>query len=71
MSSLPARQMASDRWPPGSWSAMATASFCMATKMGGPGAPDDLDAGPKTQVWLATSDDPEAIVPGQYFYHQK
>ncbi len=43
----------------------------VATKMGGPGAPDDLDAGPKTQVWLATSNDPEAMVSGQYFYHQK
>jgi hypothetical protein len=39
--------------------------------MGGPGAPDDLDAGAKTQVWLATSNDPEAMVSGQYFYHQK
>ena len=43
----------------------------VATKMGGPGAPDDLDAGAKTQVWLATSNDPEAMVSGQYFYHQK
>jgi NAD(P)-dependent dehydrogenase (short-subunit alcohol dehydrogenase family) len=43
----------------------------VATKMGGPGAPDDLDAGPKTQVWLATSNEPEALVSGQYFYHQK
>src|SRR5882724_3823099 len=43
----------------------------VATKMGGPGAPDDLDAGAETQVWLATSDDPEAMVSGQYFYHQK
>ena len=43
----------------------------VATKMGGPGAPDDLDAGAVTQVWLATSDDPEAMVSGQYFYHQK
>jgi NAD(P)-dependent dehydrogenase (short-subunit alcohol dehydrogenase family) len=41
------------------------------TKMGGPGAPDDLDAGAVTQVWLATSEDPEAMVSGQYFYHQK
>jgi NAD(P)-dependent dehydrogenase (short-subunit alcohol dehydrogenase family) len=43
----------------------------VATKMGGPGAPDDLDAGAVTQVWLATSNDPEATVSGQYFYHQK
>jgi NAD(P)-dependent dehydrogenase (short-subunit alcohol dehydrogenase family) len=41
------------------------------TKMGGPGAPDDLDEGPKTQVWLATSDEPAARVSGQYFYHMK
>jgi NAD(P)-dependent dehydrogenase (short-subunit alcohol dehydrogenase family) len=41
------------------------------TKMGGPGAPDDLDAGAETQVWLATSDDPEAMVSGEYFYHRK
>jgi len=37
--------------------------------MGGPGAPDDLDAGRRTQVWLAVSDDPAACVTGQYFYH--
>ena len=41
------------------------------TKMGGPGAPDDLDAGRRTQVWLAVSNDPEALVTGQYFYHLK
>ena len=43
----------------------------VATRMGGPNAPDDLDAGAETQVWLATSNDPEAMVSGQYFYHQK
>jgi NAD(P)-dependent dehydrogenase (short-subunit alcohol dehydrogenase family) len=41
------------------------------TKMGGPGAPDDMDAAPRTQVWLATSDDPKALVTGKYFYHLK
>ena len=40
------------------------------TKMGGPGAPDDLALAPVTQVWLATSDDPAASVTGRYFYHQ-
>src|SRR5439155_24514322 len=39
--------------------------------MGGPGAPDDLDAGAVTQVWLATSNDPEVMISGQYFNHQK
>ncbi len=43
----------------------------VATKMGGPGAPDDLDAAPRTQVWLATSHDPEALVSGKYFFHMR
>ena len=43
----------------------------VATKMGGPGAPDDIDAGAETQVWLATSNDAEAMVSGEYFYHKK
>jgi NAD(P)-dependent dehydrogenase (short-subunit alcohol dehydrogenase family) len=40
------------------------------TKMGGPGAPDDLRLGHMTQEWLATSDDPEARSSGGYWYHQ-
>jgi NAD(P)-dependent dehydrogenase (short-subunit alcohol dehydrogenase family) len=43
----------------------------VATKMGGPGAPDDLAAGPKTQVWLAVSNDGQAQVTGGYFHHKK
>jgi NAD(P)-dependent dehydrogenase (short-subunit alcohol dehydrogenase family) len=43
----------------------------VATKMGGPSAPDDLSLAPKTQVWLAGSDDPKALVTGGYFYHGK
>jgi NAD(P)-dependent dehydrogenase (short-subunit alcohol dehydrogenase family) len=43
----------------------------VATKMGGPGAPDDLDAGRRTQVWLAVSNDPDALVSGSYFYHMR
>lgn len=41
------------------------------TKMGGPGAPDDLNEGYRTQAWLATSDDPAATVTGEYFYHMQ
>ena len=41
------------------------------TKMGGPGAPDNLDAAHRTQVWLAVSDDPAAMVTGQYFFHKQ
>lgn len=43
----------------------------VATKMGGPGAPDDLALGADTQVWLATSDDPDATVSGLCFYHRR
>jgi NAD(P)-dependent dehydrogenase (short-subunit alcohol dehydrogenase family) len=41
------------------------------TKMGGPGAPDNLDAAHRTQVWLAVSDEPAALVSGKYFYHKQ
>src|SRR5262249_50154974 len=37
------------------------------TKLGGPGATDNLPIGAVTQVWLATSDDPAAQVTGRYF----
>jgi hypothetical protein len=42
----------------------------VATKMGGSGAPDSLEDGPKTQVWLATSTDTQSLTTGKYFYHQ-
>jgi NAD(P)-dependent dehydrogenase (short-subunit alcohol dehydrogenase family) len=41
------------------------------TKMGGSGAPDDIDQAHLTQAWLATSDDPAARTTGGYFYHLK
>jgi NAD(P)-dependent dehydrogenase (short-subunit alcohol dehydrogenase family) len=41
------------------------------TKMGGSGAPDDMDQAHLTQVWLAAGDDPKAQVTGKYFYHLK
>lgn len=43
----------------------------VATKMGGPSAPDDLTQGAVTQAWLAASDAPSATVTGRYFFHQK
>jgi NAD(P)-dependent dehydrogenase (short-subunit alcohol dehydrogenase family) len=43
----------------------------VATKMGGAGAPDDLDQGHRTQVWLAASEDSPAKVTGKYFFHLK
>lgn len=41
------------------------------TRMGGPGAPDDMDQAHLTQAWLAAGDDPKADVTGHYFYHMK
>jgi NAD(P)-dependent dehydrogenase (short-subunit alcohol dehydrogenase family) len=41
------------------------------TKMGGKGAPDDLQKGYETQTWLAVSDDHNVKVSGKYFYHKK
>lgn len=39
------------------------------TKMGGPGAPVDIETGQRTQAWLAVSDDPAAMVTGRYWHH--
>src|ERR1700723_1412831 len=39
------------------------------TKMGGVGAPDDMDQAHLTQAWLAAGDEPEAKVSGACFYH--
>jgi NAD(P)-dependent dehydrogenase (short-subunit alcohol dehydrogenase family) len=41
------------------------------TRMGGAGAPDDLELGALTQAWLAAGDDPATAVTGQYFHHQR
>lgn len=41
------------------------------TRMGGRGAPDDLQKGYETQTWLAVSDEPGATVSGRYYYHMK
>ena len=43
----------------------------VATKMGGPGAPEDLAKGAETQAWLATSDEPAARVSGRYWFHKQ
>jgi NAD(P)-dependent dehydrogenase (short-subunit alcohol dehydrogenase family) len=41
------------------------------TKMGGQGAPDDLQKGYQTQAWLSVSNDASALVSGHYFHHQR
>ena len=40
------------------------------TKMGGRGAPDNLQKGYETQVWLAISNEEKVKVSGRYFFHQ-
>jgi NAD(P)-dependent dehydrogenase (short-subunit alcohol dehydrogenase family) len=41
------------------------------TRMGGRSAPGDLEQGAATQVWLAVSDEPGALVSGRYFHHKR
>jgi NAD(P)-dependent dehydrogenase (short-subunit alcohol dehydrogenase family) len=41
------------------------------TRMGGPGAPDDLELGHQTQTWLAVSDQAEATSSGGYWFHRQ
>lgn len=43
----------------------------VATKMSGPRATGDLDQAHRTQVWLATSDDPAAMTSGGYYFHMR
>ena len=39
--------------------------------MGGPQAPDDLELGAETQVWLAVSAARDALVSGKYLCHKQ
>jgi NAD(P)-dependent dehydrogenase (short-subunit alcohol dehydrogenase family) len=41
------------------------------TRMGGAGAPVDLETGQNTQAWLAVSDEPAASVSGRYWHHMR
>lgn len=41
------------------------------TRLGGPNATDDLGAGADTQVWLAASDDADALVSGRFLKRRK
>jgi NAD(P)-dependent dehydrogenase (short-subunit alcohol dehydrogenase family) len=55
------------RWP--SVLSNALEPGWVPTRMGGSGAPDDLDQAHVTQAWLAVSDDVAATVSGKYFHH--
>jgi len=41
------------------------------TKIGGAGAPGDLEMGHQTQTWLADSRDEKAMVSGHYWFHKQ
>ena len=43
----------------------------VATKMGGHGAPDNLQKGVETQVWLAVSNEEKSKLSGRYFHHKR
>ena len=43
----------------------------VATRMGGPGASDDLEQAHLTQAWLAAGDDPQAQATARFLYHMK
>ncbi len=58
---------AARRWP--SVLSNALEPGWVPTRMGGPGAPDDMDQAHRTQAWLAVSDNAAAMVTGEYFYH--
>lgn len=55
---------------PGVFSNAVTPGW-VATRMGGAGAPDDLQLGAETQAWLAAGDDDETHVTATCFYHRE
>lgn len=52
------------------WRTHAVNPGWVPTRMGGSGAPDDLELGHRTQAWLAVTDDPGTEAPG-YWFHQR
>lgn len=59
----------SRRWP--DVFANAVDPGWVPTRMGGSGAPDDLELGHVTQAWLAVSTESAALTTGGYWYHQE
>ena len=57
------------RWP--KVMSNAVDSGWVRTRMGGEGAPVDLDTGQRTQSWLAVSNEPAALVSGRYWHHMR
>jgi len=58
-----------DRWP--DVESNAVDPGWVPTRMGGRSAPDDLELGHVTQVWLATRDAADDPVSGGYWFHQQ
>ncbi len=58
---------AARRWPDVASNALEPG--WVPTRMGGPGAPDDMDQAHRTQAWLAVSSDKAATTTGENFYH--
>ena len=56
------------RWP--DVPSNAVSPGWVPTRMGGPGAPGDMDLAPRTQTWLAVSEDPHALATGRYLQHR-
>ncbi|MDR6508373.1 SDR family NAD(P)-dependent oxidoreductase [Arthrobacter oryzae] len=56
-------------WP--DVSAHAVDPGWVPTRMGGPGASDDLRLGHVTQAWLAAGEKPETLRSGQYWHHKR
>ena len=57
------------RWP--SVKSNAVDPGWVRTRMGGRGAPDNLEEGSETQAWLATGDGEAANVSGAYWHHKR
>jgi NAD(P)-dependent dehydrogenase (short-subunit alcohol dehydrogenase family) len=57
------------RWP--DVSSNAVDPGWAPTRMGGAGAPDDLEMAHLTQTWLAVSNDPTAKISGGYWHHRQ
>jgi NAD(P)-dependent dehydrogenase (short-subunit alcohol dehydrogenase family) len=62
--------MAAARRYPGT-TATAVGPGWVRTRMGGSGAPIDVRTGAATQVWLASSDEPEALTSGRFIRHMR
>ncbi len=58
---------AAGRMLPGTWTNAVDPGW-VPTRMGGSCAPDDLEAGHRTQVWLALGEDPRTLA-NAYWYH--